>query len=171
MSAKAIYLWGEGDARFDATFMTTMYNYNGTWGTSGYYAYYNGSNLGTMPIAFRYFPFYVTEAEAEAEFAANPSRYQRGDNVNAVYAYIMSDPVVRYSFRADGTWTKDNPSYSECCSGLNFPATVKKFDDPETAQENTAAKAAAIRNIFINLFIDQNPHIVRTESLFPHGLE
>lgn len=136
MSAKAIYLWGEGDARFDATFMTTMYNYNGTWGTSGYYAYYNGSNLGTMPIAFRYFPFYVTEAEAEAEFAANPSRYQRGDNVNAVYAYIMSDPVVRYSFRADGTWTKDNPSYSECCSGLNFPATVKKFDDPETAQEN-----------------------------------
>ena len=136
MSAKAIYLWGKGDTRFDATFMTTMYNYNGTWGTTGYYAYYNGSNLNSMPIAFRYFPFYVTEAEAEAELAANAAQYVRGSNVNAVYAYIMADPVVMYSFSANGTWTKSTPSYSEACGGLNFPATVKKFDDPQTAQEN-----------------------------------
>lgn len=138
MSTKAIYLWGPGDARFDATFMTTMYNYDGsTWGTTGYYAYYNGSNLNSMPIAFRFFPYYVTESEAEAELAANASRYVRGDNVNAVYAYIMSDPVVRYTFSANGTYTKSTASYSEVCSGLNFPATVKKFDDPQTPQENT----------------------------------
>lgn len=55
VSAKAIYLWEPGDERFDGTFMSTMYNYDGTWGTTGYYAYYNNpSQRNTMPVAYRF---------------------------------------------------------------------------------------------------------------------
>lgn len=138
LSSKAIYLWGPGDERYDGSFMSTMYNYDGTWGTTGYYAYYNSpSQRGTMPVAYRYFPYYVTEAEAEAEFAADPSRYSKGKYINNAFAYILGDPVVRYTFNSDGTWKKDNPTYADCCNGINGSVSLKKFDDPQTAQENT----------------------------------
>ncbi len=140
LSTKAIYLWGPGDDRFNATFMNTIYNYTtGFWGTTGYYAYYNADpdDLAQMGIAYRYFPYYTTEAEAEAEFAANKDRYALGGNVNSVFAYILGDPVTQYTFSADGSWTKSSLSYQQSCVNVNGTTVCKKWDDPATAQENT----------------------------------
>ncbi len=139
MSEKALYLWGEGDTRWDGSFMTTFYNYdNENWGTSGYYAYYNVSNKSNLPIAFRFFPYYVTEDEAEAEFAANIEQYKIGNCVNQVWAYILGTTCTKYVFNADGTYTKATDSYDEYKKSLNCPCVLKKYDDPETTVGETS---------------------------------
>lgn len=141
-SEKSMYLYEKGDLRYEATYMTTMYNAtkNGSsadWGTQGYYAYYNVADLSNMPIAHRYFPYWVTEAEAEAEFAANPALYTQGDLAAPVTAHILSLPnIVLYTFNNDGTVakkeTKNYKSYNE--SSTFNGVCVKKFDDAESAQ-------------------------------------
>ncbi|MCD8297195.1 MAG: RagB/SusD family nutrient uptake outer membrane protein [Prevotella sp.] len=140
MSEKALYLWGEGDTRWDGSFMTTFYNYdNENWGTSGYYAYYNVSNKSNLPIAFRFFPYYVTEEEAEAEFAANINQYKIGDCVNIVWAFILGTTSTKYVFNADGTYTKSTDSYDEYKKNLNCPCVLKKYDDPNTTVGETSS--------------------------------
>lgn len=138
VSAKGIYLWEPGDERFDGTFMNTIYNFDGTWGTSGYYAYYNNSgNRDKMNIAYRYLPYYVTTEEAEAEFTANKSRYSSTGYVNSVFAYILGDPVTQYTFNSDGTFKKTTLSYAASLAAINGTTVCKKWDDPNTVQENT----------------------------------
>lgn len=140
-SHKALYLWQEGDDRFDGTFMNRIYNYDGTWSTTGYYAYYNSvEKLATMPYNYRYFPYYMTEADVEAEIAANPVHYTKGKYFSDIYAYILSDPIVEYKFAADGTYTKSTETYSSALTRVGTSTTVKKFDDPKTtvAQTNTS---------------------------------
>ncbi len=80
-SQKSMYLFEKGDNRYAATFMMVMYNssFDGsgkpTWGTEGYYAYYNSKDkLNTMAIARVYFPYYYTEAEVQAWINAHESQ-------------------------------------------------------------------------------------------------
>lgn len=142
-SEKSMYLFGEGDQRYDATYMTTMYNAGyasdgstANWGTEGYYAYYNVANLTYFPIAHRYFPFYVTEAEAEAEFAAHPAQYQQGSYINPVTADILTLPkVVHYTFKTDGTVASKVYEPLETYNVQVYNGVcVKKFDDANSAQ-------------------------------------
>lgn len=140
-SEKSMYLFENGDQRFDATFMTTMYNakkVDGTaeWGTKGYYAYYNVSDKSNLPIALRYFPYYVTEAQAEAEFAANQKQYVRGDNITEVKAAILTLPnVIVYTFKADGSVNKKETQSFEAYNGRVYNGVcVKKFDDAASDQ-------------------------------------
>ncbi len=142
MSSKALYLWGEGDQRFDGSFMTTMYNFDGNssdWPkTSGYFSYYNASNKSSLPIAFRFFPYYVTEDEAEAEFAANINLYKIGDCVNTPWAFILGTTCTKYVFNADGTYTKSTDTYDTYKGALNCPCVLKKYDDPNTTIGETS---------------------------------
>ena len=137
-SEKAMYLFEKGDNRYEATYMTTMYNASdkSNWGTEGYYAYYTASNRDNLPIARRYFPWYVTEAEAEAEFAAHSSQYQKGNGINDVIAAILTLPnVVKYTFNEDGTVAKkETIGITAYNSQTDNGVCVKKFDDPECEQ-------------------------------------
>ncbi len=141
MSEKALYLWGEGDERYDGTFMTKMYNYNGTWSTTGYFAYYNSSDLDAMPYGYRYFPAYTTEAEVEAEIAANTAKYTQGSYNNTIEAYILASPATRYTFNADGTYTKASMTYTDLCNRVGGGTVVKKWDDKDALQETTSTNS------------------------------
>jgi hypothetical protein len=99
-SKKSMYLFEKGDTRYEATYMTTLYNAKvvnkvANWGTEGYYAFYNSSKLNELGIANRFFPYYTTPAEAEAEFEANKEQYIKGDYYNPPMAAILSNPVVK----------------------------------------------------------------------------
>lgn len=140
-SEKSFYLFDKGDERYDATFMTTMYNSakpsGDSWNQYGYYAYYNNSSYASLPIAYQYFPHYMTTSEVEAIFRANPDQYKKGSNANAVYAYLLTSPAVKYTFNANGGFTKATVSYSALTgySGggeVGGGVAVKKFDDPNT---------------------------------------
>lgn len=137
---KSLYLWDEGDARYDATFMMTHCNWDGiNWGTSGYFAYYNSSDATTQNIAYKYYPYWWTEEEVEADLAANASRYVSTNYaVQNPRAYIMANPGTRYTFKVDGTYTKEsNLAYSDMYIKEGGCPTVKKFDDPGTQQLNS----------------------------------
>lgn len=141
-SEKSLYLYEQGDERYDATFMNTIYNWDGNtgdgWSKTGYYGYYNADDKDALPIAYQYFPYWTTQAEAEAIFAAQKDRYKQGSNKNAVVAYILSSPAVQYTFAANGSYTKKtNVSFSDLTGYMGGGVvgggnTVKKFDDPQT---------------------------------------
>ena len=144
-SLKSMYLYEPGDKRYEATYMTTMYNATAkedgktaNWGTEGYYAYYNvdKAKLANFPIAHRYFPYYVTEEEAEAELSAHQSQYAKGNNITEVTAVILTSPfVTKYAFNADGSVkNKTTQSLADYNVQTSNGVAVKKFDDAESEQ-------------------------------------
>lgn len=144
-SEKSMYLFGPGDTRYQGTYMTTIYNAtlmaNGktaNWGTQGYFAYYNSTRTDTLPITHRYFPYYITEKEAEEEFATHKNLYKFRKNIdaNTVSADILSLPnIVHYSFNADGSVaSKIYQDFNTYNNQVNNGVCVKKFDDPNSAQ-------------------------------------
>ena len=143
---KSLYLWEEGDTRYESTFMMTRYNYkkDSEWGQEGYYAWYNVGkpNETTLPIAFQYFPWYYENrrADVEAWITQNAARLsQDGGYTQVPLVRIMGDPVQIYN-ALTGTWT-ETPyttyinSVGEGNSNLATPS-VKKWDDPETNSDN-----------------------------------
>lgn len=142
-SEKSMYLFEKGDLRYEATFMTTMYNGGksgnmANWGTEGYYAYYNvdAAKLANFHIAHRYFPWYVTEAEAEAEFTAHQAQYVQGTDITEVTAAILTLPrITKYTFNADGSVkAKSTQALSDYNIQTSNGVCVKKFDDPASEQ-------------------------------------
>ena len=139
-SEKSLYLWDEGDERYEATFMLTFYNWDGdesTWGDQGYFAYYNNSDTASLNIAYRYYPYWVTEEEAEADYAANANRYVNTDMATpSAVGLILSSTPVKYAYSSDGSLdTKSTYStYGDLRDdgAIGGGTTVKKFDDADT---------------------------------------
>lgn len=142
-SLKSVYLFEKGDARYDGTFMTTMYNKveatPADYTKGGYFYYYNNP-AADAKIGYRYYPAYMTAEEVEADLAANQARYtwvpdEKGspkDN-NLPKAFHIGSTSTTYTFKADGSYTKaTNPTYSEFIKEVGTGVTVKKFDDKDT---------------------------------------
>ncbi len=141
-----ICLYEKGDTRYEGTFMTTYYNSekDGTaaaeWGDNGYYAYYNldANKLATQPIAFRFYPYYVTQAEVEADLTAHKSQYAKYTNmaVKSPQAVRLDDAgdVLVYKFKDDGSFTMSKTTYKTYIEDLNSFGSVKKYDDPKSDQ-------------------------------------
>lgn len=137
---KAMLMWEKGDARFEATFMTTFYNYDGAnWPGTGYYSFYTG---GCGKIAFKYFPAYATETEVTAWAASHQSDLVKGTDVNLPSVYLMSDPIIRWDVNADGSLgTKTSLPYmaTVLSNAMNITPCVRKWDDPESSQLGLSA--------------------------------
>ena len=143
---KAIKLFEPGDLRYEATFMTTYYNSTmdgavANWGTDGYFAYYNldAAKLATQPIAYRFYPHYMTQAEVEADLAAHKAQFASYENrANPTPEAVRLDDGgnnLIYNFNSDGTFVAQAPlSYDEYINKVNQFGCVKKFDDPESSQ-------------------------------------
>jgi hypothetical protein len=143
-SAKSIYLWAIGDERLDATFMMTTYNYVSEWLQEGYFAYYykTSSQLSSMPIADKYFPWYVTPEEIDKYIDLHQSQLTKGDGVLTVQIHLLGNPAILYAIKANGTKDRTfSESYADYLRGQHGSAvvpSVKKFDDPETPQQNNS---------------------------------
>lgn len=165
-SNKALYLYEKGDLRWDATFMGTCYNATATingkdkfaaWGNEGYFAYWNctAEQLAEQKIAYRFWPYYVTEKEAEAELAlikdriAKPAKDDNGNDtygvMNTKAAILTDTDVVVYTMNEDGSYTKTKNSFDDFYTKADGNgACVKKFDDPVSGQ---VTSGACYRNI------------------------
>lgn len=150
-SPKATYLFEKGDQRYEATFMTTFYaakridSSTSEWGKEGYYAYYNCSDeeLSKMPIALKYFPYYVTDAEIEQWISDHKDQCFLPETnvygINTPFACrLENDVITMWNFGKDGVPSKTTVAASEFYQrGAGYQGLcVKKFDDPETPQEN-----------------------------------
>lgn len=155
-SVKSLYLFEKGDQRWEATYMTTYYNAPAVieggikqtgWGDEGYFAAWNCTpeKLATKPIAYKYWPWYVTEEEAEAELAAIKDQTKKFETdaygINKPQAAILlDDDVVLYTFKEDGSWDKEYLTFDKFYGKPDGNgACVKKFDDPASAQVNSGA--------------------------------
>lgn len=129
---KSAYLWDAADARFEATFMTTMFNsVKGGWGKEGYYAYYNAdaAALDTLPIAVKYFSGNATAAAVSTFKSENAARLQKGENINDVYVIQLTYPNVSCNGNSEAYSLFVN---SGSTSGMFAAPVVKKFDDPSS---------------------------------------
>ena len=150
-SQKSMYLFEKGDTRYDATYMMVMYNSSfddsgkPTWGTEGYYAYYNASTAdkAKMAIARVYFPYYYTEAEVEAWISAHESqliadkdKYANSD----VRISLLPLPQVTNWVKTSGSakFTKSKIGIADYNVQVNNGACVKKFDDAAADFTNQA---------------------------------
>ena len=140
-SEKSMYLWDEGDERYEGTFMLVFYNWDGdedNWPNTGYYAYYAVDDKDDLHRNFRFFPWWFSEEEAEAELDADAELYVSEGYQNTATAWILTSPATKYSFSTDGTRTKtSNVSFTQLCSETGGGTTVKKFDDPDTQLLNS----------------------------------
>lgn len=170
-STKGLYLWDKGDERYEGTFMTTIYNYSGNWPNTGYYAPYwaSKSALDNMVIAGLYLPWWCTSADAEAYIAAHPKQFVQGSCPNKCHVMVMSDPVVNYDFKFDGTIeSRTTSSYANHLINANAPTPcVKKFDDPNTVQLNSVSND--YRNIIV--FHVSDLYLVEAEAQLMAGDE
>ena len=138
-SLKTCLLWDKGDLRYDATFMTTFFNANNAdkWGMEGYYAYYNSPDTATQGIRWKYFPYYVTDAEIRAWLTAHKAQMVKGSFDNQPNAFKICDAannnVVTYKIDDAGTISVETTqTYEDALEGSNalnkFPC-VRKWDD------------------------------------------
>ena len=139
VSPKACKLWDKGDLRYENTFMTTFYNDNGSdnWGSDGYYAYYNSADTATQGIRWKYFPYYVSDAEIRAWMTAHQPQMVKGTWDNQPNAYKICDAnntnIITYKMADDGTISVESTqTYEDALEGSNalnkFPC-VRKWDD------------------------------------------
>ncbi|MDE6555810.1 MAG: RagB/SusD family nutrient uptake outer membrane protein [Duncaniella sp.] len=155
-SEKAVMLFQKGDSRFEDLFMTTIYNAksDGTtavWGKDGgYYApYFPDAKLDELRIAVKVFPYYTTDAEIDAWFAAHKEQIKAPDKIEGtdLYDYGIVNPLAMrlsdnadlWDFKKDGTVSRRAAmkyiDYSKT-AGINS-LSCKKWDDPDTPQRAT----------------------------------
>lgn len=173
--AKAVTLFEKGDLRYEGTFMTTYYNSTkdggvAKWGTDGYFAYYNVSaaDLANHPIAMRYYPYYMTEAEVRADLEAHKSQFAAYANRTKVPQAVRLDggsDVLVFDFKEDGSINKmTKKTYTEYMEVTDAFGSVKKFDDPESGQ---LTKNNDYRDIVI--FHVSDMYLVAAEAYYMAG--
>ena len=183
-SQKSMYLFEKGDTRYAATYMMVMYNSTldasgtPTWGTEGYYAYYNAKDkLNTMPICKVYFPYYYTEAEVEAWMAAHESqlevdskKFANGDvrvsllTLPQVTTWVWSEKKDAQGNVIGINKVKSKVSISEYNVQTSNGACVKKFDD---AAADFTNKANDYRDIV--LFHVSDMYLIAAEAYLMAG--
>lgn len=138
VTSKTFYLFEKGDQRYDATFMTTVYNFKSEWGTEGYWAYYNASasDLAKMQIAFYNPAWYVTNDEIAAYQTAHASQLNSTGAMSPAQIIRTSEPVRWILYKTDGTVSSDTEiDYRSALTKVGTIPAVKKFDDPQTSKE------------------------------------
>ena len=130
-SEKSMYLFEEGDERYEGTFMTTFYQ--GDTPDDAYYAYYTCTpeQLATHAINLKFFPYWVTVREAETWFDEHKDQLKKG-SPNVVKAAILALPnVTTYTFKDDGSVNKKETKTLEVFNAeTENGVCVRKFDDP-----------------------------------------
>lgn len=132
LNPKAAYLWEAGDKRWDATFMTEVYNAHAKgWGTEGYFAYYNGGDQSH--VCMRFFNGNTPALEVTAYTTANADKLVKDDYQNDVYVIHLTYPSISVSVNGK----KSSEAYysfinSGSTSGMFSAPSCKKFDDPQS---------------------------------------
>lgn len=144
-SMKSMYLFEEGDQRYEATYMTTFYNATKSgstsdWGNTGYYAYYNltADQLKTYPIAKKYFPYWYTKEQVEAYIAEHKDQLALKTSegyANDVRIALLTLPnVIVWQYDKKGNLKSESQAIATYNAQTSNGVCVKKFDDPASDQ-------------------------------------
>lgn len=142
MNTRSLALWEEGDTRWDATFMTTMYQYDTSiadWFKCGYFAYYNEDvDKNSLPIFAYFAPTYVSRDDFEAYLTEHKSQFVRDASIHPKQPHanlLHNGQILIYHFDDEGNFLEpevinQNLSDNNMGTTLEVSPAVKKWDDP-----------------------------------------
>lgn len=139
---RVYYAYDKGDDRYEGTFMTTIYNYDGNaenWSNKGYWAVYNADakTLAALPIAWKFFPWYAQDSEIDAYCTANAAKFVTTGYKLGTKIFRVADQVVSRTYAKNGTLdasasASNTMSFAAAIGKIGYLPPVKKFDDKTT---------------------------------------
>ena len=139
---RVYYAYDKGDDRYEGTFMTTIYGYDGNtdgWSKKGYWAVYNASDteLEKLPIAWKFFPWYTEDSEIETYCTSNASKFVTPGYKLGSKVFKVADQLVSKTYKKDGSFdaaasASNSLPFSAAIGKIGYLPPVKKFDDKNT---------------------------------------
>lgn len=134
--------YGKGDERYEGSFMTTIYGYDGNtsnWSKQGYWGYYNTTDAekAQLSIAWKFFPWYTEESEIDAYCNAHASQFVTTGKKSQTKVFHIDDVVTCRAFKTDGTAdptssASNTMAFSNAIAKIGLLPPIKKFDDKNT---------------------------------------
>lgn len=142
---RVYYAFDKGDDRFEGSFMTTVYGYDGNadnWSKQGYWAYYNATDAekANLSIAFKYFPWYTEDSEIDAYCAAHASQFVTTGKKSATKVFKVAENSTCKAYASNGSYdAKTSTTYTQPFSSaiqkIGCLPPVRKFDDKNTTSD------------------------------------
>lgn len=142
---RVYYAFDKGDDRFEGTFMTTVYGYDGNesnWSKQGYWAYYNANDdeKANLSIAFKYFPWYTEDSEIEAYCTAHASQFVTTGMKSTTKVFKVAENSTCKAYAANGSYDAKNSAtytqpFSSAIQKIGCLPPVRKFDDKNTTSD------------------------------------
>ena len=135
---RVYYAYEKGDDRYEGTFMTTIYGFDGNsdnWSKQGYWGIYNATanELAQLPYAWKFFPWYATDAEVNDFVTANASRFVTTGYKSTTKVIRVAEQLLFRSFKADGAEASPSTmAFENAIKGIGYLPPVRKFDDKNT---------------------------------------
>ncbi len=142
---RVYYAYDKGDDRFEGTFMTTIYGYDGNadnWSKQGYWAYYNASDAekAKLSIAFKYFPWYTEDSEIETYCTDHAAQFVTTGKKSATKVFKVAENSTCKAYTTAGAYdSKTSDTYTQPFSSaiqkIGCLPPVRKFDDKNTTSD------------------------------------
>ena len=142
---RVYYAFDKGDDRFEGTFMTTVYGYDGNesnWSKQGYWAFYNANDdeKAKLSIAFKYFPWYTEDCEIEAYCTAHASQFVTTGMKSTTKVFKVAENSTCKAYAANGSYDAKNSAtytqpFSSAIQKIGCLPPVRKFDDKNTTSD------------------------------------
>ena len=142
---RVYYAFDKGDDRFEGTFMTTVYGYDGNesnWSKQGYWAFYNATDAekANLSIAFKYFPWYTEDSEIEAYCTAHASQFVTTGMKSQTKVFKVAENSTCKAYAANGSYDAKNSAtytqpFSSAIQKIGCLPPVRKFDDKNTTSD------------------------------------
>lgn len=132
------YAYEKGDNRYEGTFMTTIYGYDGdasNWSKQGYWAFYNASaaEKANLAIAWKFFPWYAETSEIDAYCTDNASKFVTTGLKSQTSVIKVAEQTTKRYYAKNGTLsTSSTMSFKDAVDGIGNLPPVRKFDDKNT---------------------------------------
>lgn len=142
---RVYYAFDKGDDRFEGTFMTTVYGYDGNesnWSKQGYWAFYNATDAekANLSLAFKYFPWYTEDSEIEAYCTAHAAQFVTTGMKSQTKVFKVAENSTCKAYAADGSYDAKNSAtytqpFSSAIQKIGCLPPVRKFDDKNTTSD------------------------------------
>lgn len=142
---RVYFAFDKGDDRFEGTFMTTVYGYDGNesnWSKQGYWAFYNATDAekANLSIAFKYFPWYTEDSEIEAYCTAHAAQFVTTGMKSQTKVFKVAENSTCKAYAADGSYDAKNSAtftqpFSSAIQKIGCLPPVRKFDDKNTTSD------------------------------------
>lgn len=144
------YAFEKGDDRYEASFMTTVYAWNGNeadWAKSSYWGFWNATaaELKNTPISWHFFPWYTEDAEVTAYQAEHAAQFVTDGYKQPTKLVRVADQLQCWAYAKNGsedaaTSAANSMQFVAAIGKIGLVPPIKKFDDkktdPTVAQSN-----------------------------------